>query len=389
MPSLTVYHVTPPPSSATLALHFGRQGVGYEEASETWSSDALFAALVAQAALLEGLDTQGTAAPLFARPFLTEAPPLRHSSLFPRIGALVLLPRPALPLVIPNPALRTRIGKGFKKLRYLSPALFRAACAGEALADEPLALQGGRVWLTLAEAQALEWPWAGPPRETEAQLRTRLWARPIWTIEQVPHVAIDRATNASAFYEVGRVVFAAGCGLALLVAYHDLAWQRRLEGLLELLGESGMGGKRNSGYGACAFTRAEQGLAFADAPDGGRVALLARYLPRQDEVAVLREPGSAYQLVTIGGWLWSGGVPAQRRQQITMLAEGSVLAPPPGQSLVGQIADVRPDYGRLSTQHPIYRRGVGSPHPVYRSGLALTVAVSAARTAEEDANAHP
>src|SRR5437868_3370322 len=102
MPSLTVYHVTPPASSATLALHFGRQGIGYEEASETWSSDALFAALVAQAALLEGLDTQGTAAPLFARPFLTEAPPLRHSSLFPRIGALVLLPRPALPLVIPD-----------------------------------------------------------------------------------------------------------------------------------------------------------------------------------------------------------------------------------------------------------------------------------------------
>src|SRR5689334_3382649 len=121
MPTFAVYHVTPPPGSRTLMLHFGHQGIGYEEAAEMWSSDALFAALVSQAALLEGLDLGSAEPPAFARPFLSDTPPLLHSSLFPRLGDLILLPRP---VDIPDKDLRARIGKGFKKLRYLSLALF-------------------------------------------------------------------------------------------------------------------------------------------------------------------------------------------------------------------------------------------------------------------------
>src|SRR6266511_1481501 len=101
MPTLITYHLKSLRKETPLALHFGRQGIGYEEAAETWPSDSLFAALVTQAASLEGLDPLGSEPPAFARPFLGDTPPLVHSSLFPRIGDVTLLPRPALPPSIP------------------------------------------------------------------------------------------------------------------------------------------------------------------------------------------------------------------------------------------------------------------------------------------------
>jgi CRISPR-associated protein Csm4 len=369
MPELATYLLEPAGERAALALHFGRQGIGYEEAQETWPSDALFAALVAQAALLEGLDPAGTQPPAFVQPFLEDAPPLLHSSLFPRIATLPLLPRPALGLRFEDDALHQTLGKRLKRLRYLSPALFRAVCEGAPLGAAPLLVQDGQVWLTIDEARALPAPWCTLAGESDAQYRARLAAQPVWRIEPVPHVTVDRTSGASAFYEVGRVIFAPGCGLALLVACapgSDDA-MRQFELLLGLLGESGIGGKRSVGYGAF---RVAHGPPFNYTAAGERAVLLSRFLPRRDEIALLQAPGSAYQLSNVGGWLLGPSGESRPRQVITVLAEGSVLDTQ-GRTLRGQIADVRP----MSEHGPL------TPHPVYRSGLALTLPVHAAEEA--------
>jgi CRISPR-associated protein Csm4 len=373
MIDLTTYHLFPPFEGAGLSFHFGRQGIGLEETSETLASDSLFAALVAQAALLSPARGE-EAEPAWATPFVKAAatPPLRHSSLFPRLGELVLLPRPLAPLNA-GKAWRETMGKGFKKLRYLSPDLFTAACTGAPISETPLILQGGKVWISRQAIAELPRSWQRQSGESDEVWRNRLKATPIWTSESTPRVTVDRVSNTSAYYEVGRVSYTEEAGLALLVRFDDPAAREPFEQLLTLLSESGLGGRRSSGYGAF---RWQPGADLRlDLPEHGpRAVLLSRYIPRTEELAALQESTSTYQLVRVGGWLYSQGKPAQRRQRVRMVSEGAILA---HSDVRGQVVDVRPDYSKSRRAHPILGSGQGADHPVYRSGLALALPIPA------------
>jgi len=376
-----VYHITPPDKQATLTVHLGKRGIGYEATTESMPSDSLYAALIAQAAMLEGLPPDSDASPQFARPYLEAAePPYRFSSLFPRIGHIPLLPRPALALdrLVPDEERRSTIGKGFKKLRYLSPKLFARLCDPNAPdPGDPWVTQGGTVWLSQEEAEAAEIARLLPDNQGTPKakdLRQALEATRWWRTEQIPRVTVDRVSNASAFYEVGRVVFAAGCGLVLYVQSQPTAPLAALDGLLNLLGDSGLGGRRSSGYGACQFVRQQSDLRLPDPHAPTHTVLLSRFIPQRAEIRALTAPSAAYQLVTVGGWLYSPGFSGQRRQEITLVREGAALVPPnPPQALRGQMVDVRPDYRTSATEHPLYGNGQGTTHPVYRSGIALGV----------------
>lgn len=372
MTALTLYALEPPSGAPTLSFHFGRQGIGLEEAGETLPSDSLFAALVAQAATLGGAGRAADGAPRFAGPFVSGTPPLMLSSLFPRLGELPLLPRPLLKLAVAD-ALREPIGKGFKKLRYLSPALFSAVCRGESIVEPPLITQGGQIWISPAEASALPAPWRRAPREDEAAWRRRFAETPIWSIESLPRVTVDRASTASSYYEVGRVTYAPDAGLALLVRFVEPDAREGFERLLTLLAESGLGGRRSSGYGAFAWKPGAD-LVLAPGATGSRAVLLSRYIPRDDrELEALRSERAAYQLVRVGGWVYSQGQPSQRRQRVMMVVEGSVLDEGLG-PVRGKVVDVRPHYS-AERPHPQVGAGDGTSHPVYRSGLALTVPI--------------
>jgi CRISPR-associated protein Csm4 len=356
MPTFTVYRLVPPHNTATLAFHFGRQGIGLEETSETLASDSLFAALVAQAALSMA-EVGNDGAPAWVRPFMHGEPPLRHSSLLPAIGELPLLPRPLLPLRLAETA--TVQAKQLKKLRYLSPALFAAACRGEELPATIIALQQGKVWLTEEEAHRLPTPWRPAANESDEAWRKRLKVTPLWQIEATPHVALDRLSAASAYYEVGRVVFASAVGLHVLVTFHDPAAQPDFERLLTLLGESGLGGKRTYGYGVFAWQRSTLTIDFPT--PHRRAVLLSRYLPTPAELELVRHPQSTYQLVNVGGWFLAANGVTYRRQTVMMVSEGSVLAINNGQLPRGHIIDVRPDN---TVAHPIYRSGIALAVPV-------------------------
>lgn len=373
MNDLTVYHLTPPAGHDALSFHFGRQGIGLEEATEALSSDSFFAALVTQAAVLDGITSDEKRIPAFARRFLDGAPPLLHSSIFPRLGDMPLLPRPSLPLAMLDDKLSERIGKGFKRLRYLSPALFVAVCTNQAITEPPLIMQDGKVWMTIAEAETLPEPWKRKPNESDVAWRARLQETRIWSIASIPRVTVDRVTSASAYYEVGRVTYAGGAGLALLARFNDPATQPYFELLLTLLGESGLGGRRSSGYGAFVFAKGPA-ITHSLGTAGQRAILLSRYVPRTEEVAALLGKSAAYQLVNVGGWLYSVGHPAQRRQRVRMVTEGSVLDLSAG-SVRGEIVNVQPNYAKSTRKHPVFGAGFGTSHPVYRSGLALTVPI--------------
>lgn len=336
-------------------FHFGRQGHGIETSSESWPSDSLFSALVSLYAELFN-DTDA-----FLEPWRAGEPPFLVSSLFPYIGSLNLLPMPRVRINL-GEDMRAGAGKALKKLSYISPRIAAGLLQGAAMdaewvrAEDGLksgpraSVQHGRVWLAEDERAAL------PPLPDEIG----------WHTGPVPRVAVDRISQESQVYQAGRTVFAPECGLWFAAQVQDQG--DILDLLLEELSLRGIGGERSAGYGAFTLERADAGQTLPQDTAGASLLLtLARYNPRQDEVAagVLAE-GAAYDLVKVGGWLASPGIAAQRRRWAHFIEAGSVVRDV-GAGTLGRLVDVTPQYDNPAG---------APPHPIYRNGYALTIGVA-------------
>lgn len=338
-------------------FHFGLHGIDAEQSAERCPSDTLYAALLVEARLagrpffapLEHADDQ----PL--------DPPLLLSSCYPYIGDVLLLPCPRLRLPLHDDVEGRR--KLLKNLAYVSPTIFRLILEqGEHTLEEYLnwadgsagakgaLLMGGQVWAAHADGTF--------PRHDA-----------FWHVDTTPHVTVDRLRESSAYYQVGQVRFAETCGLYVLCQErHPSAADGLLE-LLQRLGDSGLGGRRNQGLGAFAVA-APTTLELPVINDPQRLVLLSRYRPSAAEIAggVLGKDAS-YDLVRVGGYLQTpdSNTAAQRRRNLRLLSEGSVIHIPPDTPPIGTICDVRPIY-----------KTAQFPHPVWRYGLALGVGIGGA-----------
>lgn len=368
MTEWTTYHLTPKVGSG---FHFGLRGLEQEDSAAHCPSDTLFAALVATLADLDGEDGVRT----FTAPFEEGQPPFLLTSVFPRAGGLCLLPFPHVRVIVePQPGLR----KTLKRLRYVSPGIFRPLAAAEPMdayvdgtADEGAFLQDGRVWLTERELGALppEWQTRAPEGVRKRDdwydwlqgEGGRQWLRgeKVWGAQPVDRVAVDRVSGASSVYRIGRTVYAPGCGLWVGVQWPDGVDGEQKEGLERLLthlGDRGLGGERSVGYGQFTFEEAGTELELPVA-EGNPLLTLARYLPRERELPGALRGQAAYRLDAVGGWLGAPGQRAQRRREVRLLTEGSVFEPVGG-SPWGRLADVRPEGWDA---HPIWRYGYACP----------------------------
>lgn len=340
------------------AFHLGREGLSQETSAETFPSDSLFAALVAQTALLYGRDGAESLLASF-----NGALPFRLSSLFPIIGGVPLFPRPFLPPIgKPGAQQPAQYGdstrKRLKKLAYVSSRVLQDALSGGSLADQidsGLLLHSGRILIAREEAALLP-GWLrrlAPDPQKRAEL---------WSAEPVTRVTVDRVTNASLVYRVGRTLFAPDCGLWLLADVH--AYADELETLLTHLSDTGIGGERSAGYGG--FTLESLTPPAVKIWQGQPNALtLSRYNPTLEELQAGVLKGASYELVDVGGWLNAPGSAAQRRQRVRMIEAGAYLNTRGLQEVQGRILDVRPSYAIA-----------GAPvHPVIRSGVPLCLAV--------------
>lgn len=324
------------------AFHFGAHGIEMEAVLETCPSDTLYAALTWHA--IQRGDSWAREAST-----TTPLPPFRVSSCFPYVGTMQLFPLPLLP---PPTTEQQQPGerKLFKKIRFVSTTVFRRLLAGGSLReffapDVGTFLQGGSVLASKAECEAAHWP----------------SAKPLWQTETIPHVAVDRISNASAYYETGQIRFNAGCGLAVLANGDTTA----LHSLLRDVGYAGLGGRRSKGVGQFEVALGEP-IELPSATSERHV-LLSRYLPSQAELGAtpnILGDKAAYALEDVTGWLYAPGTRAQRRQSIWMIAAGSTLHSATNAPPRGDIVDLR----------PIYASDTGAPHhAVWRHGLALTV----------------
>jgi CRISPR-associated protein Csm4 len=341
------------------AFHFGLRGVGVEETASFCPADTLFSALCLTLREWERDGNRKLEDWLAGFPPLNGggAPPLRLSSAFPYAGEVLFFPKPLVPANLPAKTRQTQ-AKTLKKIAYVSHGILQAWLAQEDLnaqVDDDLLLHSGRVWVTQDEKGKLKDFYDPGTR----QIR-------MWATQARPRVTVDRATSRSSVYQAGVVRFRPGAGLFALVEFLSAeaeAERARLTTLFQVLGDSGLGGERSSGYGQFKLEAPEPFGGFGAA--GGDLFLtLAPYHPTQVEVGggVLGEHAS-YNLLTRRGWVGSPDGMYLRRRAVRLLGEGSVLQGV-GRPSCGDLADVTPrerDEDMLS--HKVWRYGIAFPVP--------------------------
>lgn len=168
----------------------------------------------------------------------------------------------------------------------------------------------------------------------------------LWRSQIVPHVTIDRNSNASNLFHTGRVIYGENCGLWFALDRTSDAIRRALIHL----SDAGLGGLRSTGHGAFELKEIAQDLVTAS--DGWGLCL-SRYAPLtlSDVTGGLQASESAYKLVTVGGWCQDDEGHPWRRRSVRLIAEGAIL---PTQ-IKGSLIDVRPvDVPQFKTR-PVYR----------------------------------
>jgi CRISPR-associated protein Csm4 len=250
--------------------------------------------------------------------------------------------------------------KALKAITYISEAIFGELLDGQSLAklySSSLKLQSKTVLVSSDEVANL-------PESLRKE------GEDIWAIEQRPRVTLGRSSQNASIFHTGRVVYARDCGLWFGIHWlnDDSTLKEDVTELLIELGDAGLGGERSVGFGACRFAP----MGTIELPDAGKNpwVCLSRYLPRPDEMTVLKDDRAAYSLVNVGGWLDSGTVRGQRRRAVNLIQEGSVLGPLE-RPVPGQVVDLRPRY--KTDPDPL-------GHAAYRSGLALAVGLEGGET---------
>jgi len=344
-------------------FHFGVRGVGVEATALTARSDTLFSALcITLRELCDHAELERFVSQFPTRKDPNRDPPLLLSAGLPYAGDLRFYPRPLLPVpgLEDDPAEQ----KHQKKITLVSETIFRAwVSGGDVLQhydrpDRRNLLHGERVWVTADERVVLTDRFLD---EDTGQVR-------MWAVGDVPRVTVDRVSSGSSVYQAGRVRFAPGAGLYLLVVWRGDGWRDRFWDVLQVLGDAGIGGERSSGYGL--FTPLEpQPVDLPDLGGADRWVTLSSCWPLPGQEGILG-PGAAYRLENRRGWMDSPEGRNLRRKSVHMLEPGSVLRALTGQAVYGGLANVTPK--------------IFDAHKVWRYGLALPVGYDRAQRGGDD-----
>ncbi len=322
-----------------------------------YSSDRLFSAVTLAMQRLGALDEWLDASARASKPSVT------FTSLFPYQADTLFAPPPSTIWPPPSSLITTPSPVFLSKIRWSSArfvplSLIESLVSGQAiLADQ---------WMLDAESGCL-------------LRRDRPSLSPFRVVVR-GSAAVDRvAQSAAHVHSLACVEFEPSSGLWCVARYADAAaqstWGDRVRACFRLLSDSGLGGRRSSGWGQAEAPEFQQGawpnLLFPKlmrvSRNGGRNGaadgmplywFLSLYSPAlADRVDW---SGGGYRITTRGGRIESPSGSGAPKKVAQMIVEGSVLAmrDEPG----GTAVNVAPD---------------GFPHPVYRSGFAVAVQLPA------------
>lgn len=310
-------------------LHLGRRGVGLEETEISIPADTLFSAICQTWRTFYGEEvlTDFLAQYETGEPFLL-------TSAFPFAGDTRFFPKPLIDLDVDADDDRKKL----KKVRFLSEKRFR-----QTVNDEPIAFNSddlineGQLWIHGDE-------------------RSRFQDNPIvWKTDKRPRVTLDRQSSASEIWHLKAVKFEKGCGLWFDAKFDTEETQTRIETILRVLGDTGIGGERSTGYGS--FDLHSEPADPQPEPESDRFITLAPICPRDaDELdRLIQGDNVGYTLEERSGWIGSSEGSGLRRQQVWMFAEGSVLSG--NGARIGRLVDLKPE----ACPHPVWRYAYAWP----------------------------
>ena len=326
MASYSVYRLT-----FKTQLHLGRAAesvqqsrLGLEKTDIYIRADILFSAICQTWATF--YDPESLTA--FLDPYRQDAPvlPLMLTSAFPFAGDVYFFPKPLI---------RTDHSKESKQVQFVSYNIFLDILSGNSPAfntDD------------LINAEHL---WISPEEKT--QIATLLGSPSIvYDTDIRPRVTIGSQNAGSEIWHIETLGFNTCCGLWFAAAFDTHETQQKFETLLRVLGDTGIGGERNAGYGMfdAKVDRLEIPMQV-----GHQSVTLSPICPQSPaELQRLREGNIAYTLKPVSGWISTTGnnVP---RKQVHLFAEGSVLHTQ--KQNVGKLIDLTPE----TSTHPVYRYG--------------------------------
>ena len=315
-------------------LHLGRASgpaqegsLGLEKTETYIPADTLFSAICqtwttfydpeSLAAFLSGYTENNTVLPFML------------TSTFPFAKEVYLFPKP---LTFSTQSK----SKKSKRLRFVSQSLFRDIISGNSPEfNENQLVNGEEIWMDPEEKAQLE--------ISDADDFT------IWTTNTRPRVTLGSRNSGSEIWHVQTVQFNTDCGLWFAAQFDSDETKHKIETLLRVLGDTGIGGERNAGYGMFDFT--ETTLEMPTSEASNRFVTLSPICPQSPEqLAQLLTGDIAYTLNPLTGWVNSTGT-VSRRKEVSMFAEGSVLHTSDTQ--IGRLVDLKPD----NWSHPVYRYG--------------------------------
>jgi CRISPR type III-A-associated RAMP protein Csm4 len=335
-----------------------------------YHSDSLYAAVAFAMATLGMRDEW-----LDATARHTEGAAVRFSSCFPFLGetAFIVPPRSLWPPTGGVSAMKMR----WKSARFIPLHLVGALIGGQPLHEDQWTVDGASECLLPVGK-------AGPFRSNVR-----------WS------AAVDRLTGNAERHSTACIEFRRDAGLWAIVSFTDEAaharWSAPVRGALRLLADSGFGGERSRGWGRSAQPEFVEGmlpdlvLGESPAPEPIETSpdlespsrplppspaqelsepaaantqhwLLSLFTPGPDD-AVDWKRGN-YTVIARGGRIDSPSGFGERKKQLQMVTEGSVLVA--GDTIHGAAPDVAPD---------------GFAHPVFRAGFALSIPLPAQVTA--------
>lgn len=176
-------------------------------------------------------------------------------------------------------------------------------------------------------------------------------------VEQIfQRVAINGHDETQPYFVAAQHINSDKFSMYFILAAND-GLEEWLNPIIDSLSFSGIGGKRNSGFGKFTWSVAklEKGDSLYERLTKDYPAYLAIscVLPSKDEIDVLKEKGSFYTLIQRGGFAYSAaleGTP-RKKKNIAMIKPGSVFP----RKLNGKIVDLAVS----GMAHNIYRNGKG------------------------------
>ena len=331
METYTVYRLT-----FKTQLHLGRVAgpaqegsLGLEKTETYVPADTLFSAICQMWTTF--YDTESLTTFLSGYTEDTTVLPFMLTSAFPFAKDVYLFPKP-----MTFPKLSETPSKKSKRVRFVSQPIFQNIVSGNPPNfNENQLVNGEEIWVSPEEKEKL-----GTSDDDDVS---------IWTTNTRPRVTVGSRNSGSEIWHVQTVQFNANCGLWFAAQFDSDETKHKIETLLRVLGDTGIGGERNAGYGM--FDFAETTLEISTPEKGSQFVTLSSICPQSPEqLAQLLTGGIAYSLNPLTGWVSTPGTVAQRKK-INMFAEGSVLHA--SDTHIGRLVDLRPD----NYEHPVYRYG--------------------------------